>query len=318
VVVLEELDPFFEEQIRALGIDVVGKDVFPLVGEFTVSIVRERAIAAGLVPPAKVPPVPADTKLQIADLPARPPALCPGCPHRSTFYLLRKLKLRVAGDIGCYTIGVLPPFDSIDTTGCMGASIGVAHGIDKAGATEKFVAVLGDSTLFHAGLPPLVNAVYNRGATTMLILDNATTGMTGQQDNPGTGKTLQGETAPVIDIERLVWAMGVEDVWVADAFDIVELEKIVKQAIAVRDRPSVVVVRGKCVFVDRRPRSADGVDFERCNGCSLCFRLGCPAISKGEVDARTGKPKAVIDELLCVGCDMCLDLCPREAIYSRG
>ncbi|MDE3088038.1 MAG: indolepyruvate ferredoxin oxidoreductase subunit alpha [Chloroflexota bacterium] len=315
LVVVEELDPFFEHEIRAMGIPCVGKEYFPMTNEFSLAVVREGARKLGVAQPvfaaASVP--------EAAQVPTRPPALCPGCPHRSTFYTLRKLKLRVAGDIGCYSIGVLPPFNAIDTLGCMGASLGVAQGVDAVGennAKHPWVAVIGDSTFFHAGMPALANIIYNRGASTVLILDNDTTAMTGQQENPGTGKTLQGASTQKIDIEQVVRGMGVKDVFVVDAFDEPEVEKTIKAAVAIKDRPSVVISRGPCVFLDTyADKYIDDVDAVKCNGCSLCFRVGCPAIFKGEIDLTTNKPKALIDPLLCIGCDVCLQVCPRDAIF---
>jgi indolepyruvate ferredoxin oxidoreductase alpha subunit len=200
----------------------------------------------------------------------------------------------------------------------MGASFGVAQGVDAVGgnnAKQRWVAVIGDSTFFHAGLPALANIVYNRGASTLLILDNDTTAMTGQQENPGSGLTLQGQKTQKIDIEAVVRAMGVQDVFVVDSFDEPKVEETIKKALAVEGRPSVVISRGPCVFLDHYPdKYVDEVDEEKCNGCSLCFRVGCPGISKGALDAKTNKPKAVIDPLLCVGCDVCMQVCPRDAI----
>ncbi len=314
VVVVEELDPFYETEIRAMGIPAVGKEYFPRSNEFSLSVVRDGARKLGVEMAPDPTPVAAAFQP-----PARLPALCPGCPHRSTFYTLKKMKLYVAGDIGCYAIGVLPPFNAIDTVSCMGASFGVAHGIDAAGANsakQRWVAVLGDSTFFHAGLPALANIVYNRGASTLLILDNDTTGMTGQQENPGTGRTLQGAKTQKIDIEAVVRAMGVQDVFIVDAFDEPAVEATIKKALAITDRPSVVISKGPCVFLDQYPEKyVDEVDQDKCNGCSLCFRVGCPGLYKGELDAKTKKPKALIDPLLCIGCDVCLQVCPRDAIH---
>ena len=313
LVIVEELDPVFETEIRAMGIPCVGKEFFPITNEFSLAVVREGARKLGVPQPEAV--VNATTLTP----PARPPALCPGCPHRSTFYSLRKLKVRVAGDIGCYSIGVMAPFNAMDTIGCMGASLGVAQGVNAVGAStdkQPWVAVIGDSTFFHAGMPALANIIYNRGATTVLILDNDITAMTGQQENPGTGVTLQGQQGKKIDIESVVRGMGVEDVFIVDAFDEPEVESTIKKALAIKDRPSVVISRGACVFLPDYPEKfVDEVDDVKCNGCSLCFRVGCPAIYKGELDASTKKPKALIDPLLCVGCDICLQVCPRDAIF---
>ncbi len=313
LVVVEELDPFLEHEIRALGVPAHGKQYFPITDEFSLAVVRAGARKLGLEQ-AELETRPVST-FQAA---SRTPALCPGCPHRSTFYVLRKLKLFVAGDIGCYSIGSLPPFNAMDTIGCMGASFSVAHGFDAAGANspkKRWVAVLGDSTFFHAGMPALANIVYNQGASTLLILDNATTAMTGMQEHPGTGQTLQKMETPKIDIEKVVRGMGVQDVFVVDAFDEPSVEAVIKQAIAVEGRPSVVIARGPCVFLEQYPEKyVDEVDETKCNGCSICFRVGCPGIFKGELDQKTGKPKAVIDPLLCVGCDICKQVCPWDAI----
>jgi indolepyruvate ferredoxin oxidoreductase alpha subunit len=318
LVVVEELDPFYEHEIRAMGIPVVGKEYFPMTNEFTLAVVREGARKLG-IPQPEAPAAPAPSAFQPI---ARPPALCPGCPHRSTFYALRKLRLYVAGDIGCYSIGVLPPFNSIDTIGCMGASLGIAQGVDAVGANnekQRWVAVIGDSTFFHAGMPALANIIYNRGASTVLILDNDTTAMTGQQENPGTGTTLQGQKTQKIDIESVVRGMGVQDVFAVSGFDEPQVERTIKQALKIKDRPSVIISKGPCVFLDHYPeRFIDEVDQEKCNGCSLCFRVGCPAIFKGEIDKTTKQPKALIDALLCIGCDICLQVCPHDAIYRVG
>jgi indolepyruvate ferredoxin oxidoreductase alpha subunit len=316
LVVVEELDPFIEEQVRAEGLDVIGKEVFPQTGELTLARVREGATKAGLPVAEGVPSEePAGEGLTI---PARPPALCPGCPHRSVFFNLRKLKLLVAGDIGCYAIGVLPPFEEMDMVISMGASIGMAHGVKQAGCPEDIVATIGDSTFFHTGLPELANTIYNGGAACTMILDNRTTAMTGGQDHPGTGVTLQGESTQKIDIESVVRAMGVEDMWVVDAMDVEGVEQAVREAVAIDDRPTVVLVNGQCVFVPGfRRRPVVAVDAGVCNGCGFCFRVGCPAILKSdEVDERTDRPKAEIDPLLCTGCTVCLQVCPRGAIYE--
>ncbi len=315
LVVVEELDPFYEHEIKAMGIPVVGKEYFPAVNEFSLSVVRDGARKLGVqVDESIVNPSGA------AQVPTRPPALCPGCPHRSTFYSLRKLRLRVAGDIGCYSMGALPPFNVIDTLGCMGASFGVAHGVGAVGANtekERWVAVIGDSTFFHAGMPALANVIYNRGASTLLILDNDTTAMTGQQENPGTGVTLQGQKVQKIDIESVVRGMGVKDVFVVNAFDEPQVEKTIKEALKIKDRPTVIISRGPCVFLDQYPEKfIYEVSDDKCNGCSMCFRVGCPAIFKGELDTTTKQPKALIDPLLCIGCDICAQVCPHDAIYK--
>ena len=316
LVVIEELDPFIEEQVRALGLDVIGKEFFPLTGELTLARVRDGAVKAAL--PISPPPTPSHPHTPTLSPPPRPPALCPGCPHRSVYFNLRKLKLLVAGDIGCYAIGVLPPFEKMDMLISMGASIGLAHGARQAGCPDKIVATIGDSTFFHSGLPELANIIYNRGAACTMILDNGTTAMTGGQENPATGVTLQGETTQAINIESVVRAMGVQDLWVVDALDVKAVEKAIREATAIEDRPTVIIVNGDCVFTSQFRRLPPvAVDPEACNGCGFCFRVGCPAILKSEeVDAKTKRPKAVIDPLLCTGCTVCLQVCPREAMYQ--
>jgi len=320
LVVVEELDPIIEEQVRAWGIEVVaGKEFFPLYGELTLARVREGALKAGL----PVAPMPDQVEpLSEVTVPARPPALCPGCPHRAFFYNLRRhrKKVVVSGDIGCYSMGVLPPFETMDMLISMGASIGMAHGLKQAGAQEKVVATIGDSTFFHAGLSPLANAVYNKSNIVVAVLDNRITAMTGGQQHPGTGITLQGEEGKQIDIGPVARAMGVEHIWEVDAWDVKAVDDALKAAFAVEEGPSVVVVKGACVFTpyyQRRPTVA--VDLDTCTACGNCFRVGCPAILKSDqTHPKTGKPKATIDPLLCTGCTVCLQVCPVDAIYETG
>ena len=324
LVVVEELDPFTEEQVRALGLEVLGKQFFPATGELTLARVREGAIKAGLPiqptnqPTNQPPNQPTNQPTIHPSIPPRPPALCPGCPHRSVYFNLRKLKLLVAGDIGCYAIGVLPPFEAMDMLISMGASIGLAHGAKQAGCPNKIVATIGDSTFFHSGLPELANIIYNQGVACTMILDNGTTAMTGGQENPATGITLQGEATQAIDIESVVRAMGIEDeyLWVVDALDVKGVETAIREATGVEERPTVIVVNGDCVFTPQfQRRQVVTVDSEVCNGCGFCFRVGCPAILKSEeIGEKTKRPKAQIDPLLCTGCTVCLQVCPRKAI----
>jgi indolepyruvate ferredoxin oxidoreductase alpha subunit len=319
LVVVEELDPFFEEQIRAMGLDVIGKPYFPMTGELTLGRVREGAVAAGLPVEAPFDEAEAsDAPSEALDIPPRPPAMCPGCPHRSVYFNLRKLNKLVSGDIGCYAIGVLPPFEKTDMVISMGASIGMAHGAKQAGSPDDIVATIGDSTFFHTGLPELANTIYNQGTVCTMILDNGTTAMTGGQDNPATGVTLQGETSQRIDIESVVRGMGVEDLWVVDALDVEGVEQAIREATDIDDRPTVIIVNGSCVFTPTFQRRATvAVDHDVCNGCGFCFRVGCPAILKSDaIDERTKRPKAAIDPLLCTGCTVCLQVCPRDAIYE--
>lgn len=316
LIVVEELDPFYEEQIRAWGIAAEGKSIFPITGELRTSTIREHAVRAGLLPreAATVSADPSDGEEPFVAM-IRPPALCPGCSHRGVFYLLSKKRLTVFGDIGCYSIGVLPPFNAMDTVTCMGASIGVAHGALQAGITGRSVAVIGDSTFFHSGIAPLVNQVYNGGGGVTLILDNSATGMTGAQGNPGTGGTLMGEQHRAVDIARVVRGLGVEHVWTVNAFNMEALDGAIEAALAVEGQPAVVVVREECVFVDRPGPGVLTVLTEPCTACGICFKVGCPAILKDEVHLFRGKrPKAMIDPLMCTDCDICRQVCPFDAI----
>jgi len=251
LLVVEELDPFLEEQIKAQGIACRGKDIFPSYGELTPAVIEKHAAEAGLLPQAQVKGA---RRLPLPELAGRSPIFCPGCPHRSTFYVLgnKMNETIVTGGIGCYNLGALPPFDATDTMGAMGASIGVAHGLDVADIPDPFVAVIGDSSFFHAGIPPLLNIVHNGGNSTVVILDNQTTAMTGHQDHPGIAETLHGGAGKKVEIEELVRACGVEDVHKVDAFDIDGVEETYRDAFAY-DGPSVVIVEGPCYFVGPCP-----------------------------------------------------------------
>jgi len=305
--VVEELDPFLEEQIRALGLKVIGKERFPIVGELSPTIV-----AAGFAgEKASSTAEPATT----AEVPARPPVLCPGCPHRGFFQVLRKLNAIVTGDIGCYTLGVLPPLETMDTCVCMGASIGNALGVKRAMPADDerpVVAVIGDSTFVHAGIPGLIDAVYNSTAATICILDNSTTAMTGGQDHPASGKTLSGQDAPKLDLAALAHAIGVEDVLLVDPYDLTAVENALKYAVQT-EKPSVVIASRPCVLIDRRAKAhAAAVEVETCTGCQLCFRIGCPAIESVQMD--DGKLKARVNADLCAGCGVCIQVCRAGAI----
>ena len=317
VIVIEELDPFIEEAVRLFGVPCEGKSIFPITGEFDPRVVREAAISAGLLPAeAHVPLVDA----QAGPLPARPPVLCPGCPHRGTFYVLNKLKVPVNGDIGCYTLGMIPPLSAIHTCGAMGSSIGQAHGAAKAGSPEHHVAVLGDSTFFHTGIPALINAAYNQAPIVTVIMDNRVTGMTGHQENPGTGHTLQGQDAPVIELEPLVRACGIRHVKTVPAYEVDEVEKTLKEYLKL-DEPAVLITREECALLPAARKRWVPLEVlpDVCNGCTLCFRIGCPAILKSdELDEKTGRPKALIDASACTGCEVCAQICPRDAIKFRS
>lgn len=317
LIVIEELDPFLEEEIRLLGIPVEGKSIFPVCGELDQSIVRDSAIKAGLLPPSAQPPVPHPDKVP---LPPRPPILCPGCPHRGVLYVANKLGLVVNGDIGCYTLAFLAPLGAVHSCGCMGASIGVAHGVAKAGISQRNVAVLGDSTFFHTGLPALLNVAYNRSNTITLILDNRTTAMTGHQQNPGTGRTLQNVETIEADLERLVKALGIGLVHKVDSYDLKAVEAALRNCLDA-DQPSVIIARRECALMPevRKRYVPLRVNAEKCNGCGLCFRVGCPAVVKtSELDSKTGRAKARIDSQLCTGCEICAQVCARKAILFRA
>ena len=303
IVVVEELDPFLEEQLQALHLDVPvkGKALFSLLGELGAEQVREQL--GGQKP---------ELITVREEIPGRPPVMCPGCSHRGVFYTLNRLKLNVMGDIGCYTLGALPPLEAIDSCICMGASIGTALGMEKAdpAASQKTVAVIGDSTFLHSGMTPLLDAVYNGAAITVLILDNGTTAMTGHQHHPGTGFTLQGEPAPAVDLEALCKGLGVRRVVTADPFDLKRFREIVKEELAAGE-VSVIIARHPCALLNRAFKEPLQVDPESCNDCGSCLRLGCPALSRQD-------GKAVINENICTGCELCRQLCRFEAIQPRA
>jgi indolepyruvate ferredoxin oxidoreductase alpha subunit len=314
LLIIEELDPFFEEQIKAMGITCRGKDVFPMVGELTPAVIEKHAAEAGLLPKGTVSGM---QQTAIPNLPGRSPILCPGCPHRSTFYVLgNNLKdVIVTGGIGCYNLGALPPYDATDTMGAMGASIGVTHGLDIADIPDRFLAVIGDSSFFHAGIPPLLNIVHNNGKGKVAILDNRTTAMTGHQDHPGNDFRLGGERVRQVEIEAVVRACGVDQVYKVDGFDVKGVEQTFKDALAY-DGPAVVIVEGPCFFVGPGASGTYAVDGDACNACGICLRLGCPAVYRSdEVFEKTGKRKSAVDPVLCVGCDMCAQVCPTDAVY---
>ncbi len=315
LIVIEELDPFIEEAVRLMGIPCEGKSIFPLIGEFDPRVVRESAIRPGLLPDSSHVALPT---VDVGPLPARPPVLCPGCPHRGTFYVLNKLKVPVNGDIGCYTLGLIPPLSAIHSCGCMGAGIAVAHGAAKAGSSERHVAVIGDSTFFHTGLPALANVVYNQSPVITIIMDNRVTGMTGQQENPGTGHTLMGKTAPRIELEPLVRALGITHVKTVPAFNVGEIERTLKEYLKL-DEPTVLITEEPCALLpEARKRWVPLEVLDNCNGCTLCFRIGCPAIlTSDELDEKTQRPKALIDASLCTGCEVCAQVCPRDAMTFR-
>jgi len=343
VIVVEELEPFYEDQIKAAGFDVVGKEYFDLgelspdrlaeglevtrrsfnvggkeyfghLGELSPHRVAEGLKKAGVlseIPTVDIPPE--------KDMFPRPPVLCPGCPHRGVFMALKKLKVTVTGDIGCYTLGVLQPLNALDTCICMGASIGSAIGMEKVQGSEKgTVAVIGDSTFLHSGVTGLMDAVYNNSNVTIIILDNRATAMTGGQQHPATGLTLMGEKAGQIDFETLVTAMGVKNFRKVDPYDYNATLDAIKEGIG-SSGPSVILTDRPCVLMPKRIMDEPYlVDLELCNGCSACFRISCPAITASNETNEHGSPKAEIDTTMCTGCTLCAQICPTEAIILKS
>lgn len=298
--VVEELDPFMEEQIKAAGISCVGKEEFPLIGEITPGMIR--SVVLGEQQESK----------QGASVPVRPPVMCPGCPHRGVFYTLKKLGLNITGDIGCYTLGALPPLEAMHTCICMGASIGAALGMEKANPelADKTVAVIGDSTFMHSGITGLLDIVYNKGTVTTMILDNSITAMTGHQHHPGTGYTLSNEATHAVDVVALVKSLGIERVRVVDPFDLEAVEQAVREETAARE-PSVIIAKRPCALIVRPEDATVEVEADKCVGCKACMKLGCPALNY-----RDGK--VVVNTALCTACGVCLSVCPVAAIKKEG
>lgn len=296
--IVEELDPVIEEQVKSWGIQAVGKEILTVQGEYSANMLRQAILKEELH--IQTP----------AQAPNRPPILCPGCPHRSVYHVLNKLKMHAAGDIGCYTLGAVAPLSVVDTTMCMGSSISTLHGMEKAKGKEyikNWVAVIGDSTFLHTGVNSLMNMVYNNATGTVMILDNSTTGMTGHQDHAATGKTLQGDPTYAIDIPALCQAMGVKHVVTVNAFDIALLEKTIKEE-AARDEVSVIITKSPCVLLDKSKKPLYAADPEKCKKCGMCMKPGCPAMTKND----DGTVR--IDDTMCTGCSLCEKLCKFGAI----
>lgn len=297
--VIEELDPIIETHVKSLGINVVGKEMFSILGEFSQKTIAD---AFGIESKESIS---ADSPV-----PNRPPMMCAGCPHRGMFYTLAKNKITVHGDIGCYTLGAVPPLSALDSTLCMGASISGLHGFNAARGSDaecKSVAVIGDSTFMHSGMTGLVNVAYNATNSTVIILDNSITGMTGHQQNPTTGYNIKGEVAAKVDLEALCKALGINRVRVVDPYNLKECETALKEELAVEE-PSVIISRRPCVLLKSvKILPSLKVDADKCKSCKRCMTLGCPAISMKD-------GKAVIDNTLCVGCGVCKQLCAFDAI----
>ena len=304
VFIIEELDPFIEEHVKALGVtNVIGKEVFTLLGEYTPKMIKKAVL--GLDGP--------EFNEVKETIPMRPPVMCPGCPHRGTFYVLKKLGLTVSGDIGCYTLGAVAPLQSVDSTICMGASVSAGFGMAKARGKEfnkKLVSVIGDSTFIHSGITGLIDIVYNKGANTVIILDNSITGMTGHQQNPTTGKTIRMEDTIQVDLIKLAEAVGVKRIVVADPFDVKNFEKVVKAEVEA-DEPSVIIAQRPCALLKGVKYIGKCEVSDKCKKCKQCMKLGCPAISL--VDGNV-----VIDKNQCNGCGLCINVCLFDAIVKVG
>ena len=307
LVVVEELDPIIETHIKSLGIKVEGSELLPRIDEFSQKLIAEKLGVRGKV-----------SGVSLEDsIPARPPVMCAGCPHRGLFYSLKKRKCTVLGDIGCYTLGAVPPLSTIELTLCMGASIGATHGFYKMERlkdqkiTSNVVAVIGDSTFMHSGMTGLANVAYNQSNSTVIILDNSITGMTGHQQNPTTGLNIKGDPAGKIDLEALCRAMGINRVRVVDPYNLKECDEAIKEELAAEE-PSVIISRRPCALLKTvKHKPPLYVDKDKCIGCKSCMKIGCPAISMKD-------GKAVVDSTQCVGCGVCSQLCPKKAFASTA
>lgn len=313
LLVIEELDPVLEEQIGNMGIKVIGKELFPPCFELLPDRLMDIALANGLLKKDI-----REAHIEAPVLPDRSPVLCAGCPHRSTYYNLAKMDVPAAGDIGCYNLGAQPPFRAQHTMGAMGASIGVLHGMSIAGLPENRVCTIGDSTFFHSGLSPLANMVHNESRGVVILMDNYTTAMTGHQDHPGTDyKVLRTNKARKIEIEPVVKALGVNMVKTVDAFNVKEVEQGLKECLSY-DGPSVIITKGACVQIEKKPQKPFSIDADKCVACHICLKVGCPAIMLSEEEnPRIHKKKCRIDPTLCAGCGVCSQVCPSKAISRK-
>jgi indolepyruvate ferredoxin oxidoreductase alpha subunit len=298
VYVIEELDPVIEKHCKSLGVELTGKDLFPICGEYSQTTVRNLVLGEQT-----------ESKSLDVNIPIRPPAMCCGCTHRGVFYTLKKLKLTVSGDIGCYTLGASAPLGAMDWCVCMGASVSALHGFNKArgeAAEKSSVAVIGDSTFMHSGITSLVDIAYNKSNSVTLILDNSITGMTGHQQNPTTGKTLKGDPAAAVSLEKLCAAVGIGRVEVVDPYDLGELERVIRQELSA-DEPSVIICRRPCALLKYVKHSPPLAINDKCKKCKACMNIGCPAISVHDGNVE-------IDSTQCVGCGVCKQLCKFGAI----
>lgn len=314
IYIVEELDPIFETYIRSLGLknEIHGKDLLPICGEYSQNLLRKCLYE--IIPDEQKKILSESEKaFKIPNLPIRPPIMCAGCPHRGIFYILSKLKLNVMGDIGCYTLGAAAPLYAMDMNLCMGASVSSLHGWNKAGGAEfekKSVAVIGDSTFAHSGITGLLNIAYNQTNSTVIVLDNSITGMTGHQQNPTTGKNLYGEAAGRVDIELLARSMVIERIKVVDPYNLSECESVIKEELEI-PKPSLVISRRPCVLLKEvKAKHPLSVNEEKCRSCKMCMKIGCPAISMKNKKAR-------IDATLCVGCGVCAELCKFDAFVKH-
>lgn len=306
LLVVEELDDILEQHVKSLGFPCLGRKFVPGIMELSVDrLLVSKALMEGREPPKEEPPLFYD------ELPPRPPVLCPGCPHRGVFYALGKHDVVVTGDIGCYSLGAFKPLDRMDTILCMGAGVSMAHGMEKAGEPKRVIGVVGDSTFFHSGITGLLNIAYNRGSSTIIVLDNRTTAMTGHQDHPGTGRTLQGDLTKAISIEDIGRACGIGRVCVVNPYDLESTLKAIDDQMNT-DEPSLIVSRAPCPLRERkRVGAVRRINSDKCKGCKLCLKLACPAI-----ELSADMPQ--INDIFCGGCGICEQVCPAEAISAQG
>jgi len=306
LLVVEELDGILEEHVRSLGIDCIGKEVVPAIGELSTGVLlesRRRLEGKEVAKPMSAP-------TEASDLPSRPPVLCAGCPHRGIFYGLGRFDVVVTGDIGCYSLATFPPLSRIDTILCMGGGISMAHGMDRAGNPRKVVGIVGDSTFFHSGITGLIDIAYNDGASTIIVLDNRTTAMTGHQCHPGSGETLMGKASSPVSIEEIGRACGIRNVVTLDPYRLDRIQKTLGEALD-SPEPWLIVAQAVCPLATRhKVGPVLKVDQERCIGCGLCLKLGCPAI-----ECSGDKPQ--VNPLLCIGCGLCRQVCPKGAYEER-